>query len=417
MRKTRRIASIIASLWLVQVSVSALNADDWTQWRGNHRDGKSAEQGLLDSWPANGPQLLWQTNDLGGGFSTPSAADHTIYLLCSQDGESEVLIALSLNDGKQLWSQRIGAVGKNRGPQYPGTRSTPTLDASFVYTLGSDGDLVCANANSGTPVWTKNLPQEFAGKPGNWAYTESPLIDGDALVCSPGGADATVVALNKKDGSVIWKAALSEADEASYSSPVVAMIDGQKEYALFLAKGLAGLDAATGDLLWRYTHTADEAANVQTPIVRDNLIYTGASRVGGGLIRVARGKTEPTELYFSRTLPTGMGGSVLVDGYLYGTSGSTMICVDFETGEAKWQDRSIGAGSICYADGKVILHGEDNRVALIKATSEKYEELGQLTLPNAPDRGRSKAWAHPIIVEGKLIIRDVGTVWCYDIRG
>jgi outer membrane protein assembly factor BamB len=331
--------------------------------------------------------------------------------------ESEEVVALSLADGSRRWATRIGTVGKNEGPQYPGSRSTPTIDGDSLYALGSDGDLACLDAKSGTVKWSKNLRTEFGGTPGKWAYTESPLIDGDVLLCSPGGSEATVVALNKSDGSAIWKSPIPEADDASFSSPVKATIDGIDQYVLFLSKGVVGLESKTGRVLWRYTNASDKDANVQTPVVSAPYVYTAASRVGGGLVRVSASDTEPEEVYFGRTLPSGMGGNILIDGNLYGASGPTMICVDYATGEAKWQDRSIGTSSLCFADGKLFLHSEDNQVAMIEATPEGYKELGRFTPPNAPERANGKAWTYPIIVDGKLIIRDVGTVWCYDIRG
>ena len=360
-------------------------ADDWTQWRGNHRDGKSSETGLADQWPESGPKLLWQTNDLGSGYSTPSAAGGLVYLICNQGMESEEVIALSLDDGSRRRATRIGAVGKNEGPQYPGSRSTPTIDGDSLYALGSDGDLACLDAKSGAVKWSKNLRTEFGGTPGKWAYTESPLIDGEVLLCSPGGSEATVVALNKSDGEVIWKSPIPEADDASFSSPVKATIDAVDQYVLFLSKGVVGLEAKTGRFLWRYTNTSDKDANVLTPVVSPPYVYTGAGRVGGGLVRVSGGDTEPEEVYFGRTLPTAMGGSILIDGYLYGASGPTMLCVDYATGEAKWQDRSIGSSSLCFADGKLILHSEDNQVAMIEATADGYKELGKFTPPNAPE--------------------------------
>ncbi len=393
-----------------------LAADDWSQWRGPHRDGKSAETGLLAQWPEGGPKLLWHAKDLGNGYSTPSAAAGQVYLLANTDLQNEHVIALSLADGSQQWTKRIGKVGENKGPQYPGTRSTPTIDGQRIYALGSDGDLACLSTQAGEVLWSKNLRADFGGSPGAWAYAESPLIDGNVLLCSPGGGSATVVALNKQNGEVIWKAPLPEADNASFSSPIVATIDGVKQYVLFLAKGVVGLNAETGDLLWRYTKTADEAANVQTPVVQDNLVYTGAGRVGGGLARVSGKKAEPAEVYFDKTMPTGMGGSILIDGYLYGASGQTLICTEYTTGKVMWQDRSIGATSLAAADGKLFLHGENNEVAMAKASHESYQELGRFAPPDAPDHGKAKAWSYLIIVDGKLLVRDVGSVWCYDIR-
>jgi outer membrane protein assembly factor BamB len=407
----------VAFAALVVAFGGQLIADDWTQWRGNNRDGKSAETGLLDSWPAGGPALLWQANDLGGGYSTPSSADGVLYMIVNDGSDEESVLALSLEDGEKLWSTKIGAVGENQGPQYPGSRSTPTIDGDSLYALGSDGDLACLSLDGGGIRWTKDLRSEFGGNPGKWAYSESPLVDGDKLICSPGGADATVVALDKASGSVVWKTPLAEADDASFSSPIAATIDGVNQYILFLSKGVVGLNAETGDLLWRYSKTSDRDANIQTPVTSGSFVYTAASRVGGGLVKVAGSKSEPTEVYFAKTMPSGIGGSILVDGYLYGSAGSTVMCIDYESGETQWQDRSIGASSLCYADGKIFLHSDDdNTVAMIAATAEEYRELGKFTPPNPPQRvGRAKAWTYPIIVDGKLVIRDAGTVWCYSI--
>jgi outer membrane protein assembly factor BamB len=408
---------LVVVLACSSIVCTTAHAVDWAQWRGPQRDGRSSETGLLKQWPAAGPKLLWQTNDLGGGYSTPSVAAGQLYVICNKDGESEHLTCLSMADGKQLWSTRIGGVGKNNGPQYPGSRSTPTVDGNSVYALASDGELVCLDTKSGKLEWSKNLPRDFNGQPGSWAYSESPLIDGDGLLCSPGGASATVVMLKKSDGSTIWKSALPEADSASYSSPVIATIDGTKQYILFLSKGVVGLDAKTGQPLWRYAKTSDQQANIQTPVTKDNMVYTAASRVGGALVKVGGSKSQPDEVYFEKTMPSGIGGSVLVDGNLFGSSGSTVMCTDYATGKVKWQDRSVGAASLCYADGKLFLHGDgNNEIAMIAATGDKYQELGRFTPPNAPDHGRSKAWAYPIVVDGKLVFRDVGTIWCYDIK-
>jgi len=414
----------LGSSWLCGYGVCVLllaslptAADDWTQWRGPHRDGKSAETGLLDHWPAGGPRLLWHAKNLGSGYSTPSAAAGRVYMLVNQDPQHEELIALSLADGTQQWATRIGGVGENRGPQYPGARSTPTLDGQRLYALGSDGDLVCVGTQTGEVQWHKNLKADFGGKPGAWAYAESPLIDGNVLLCSPGGSSATVVALNKQDGSLIWKSPIPEADDASFSSPVVATVEGVKQYVLFLAKGVVGLNAQTGEVLWRYNKTADEAANIPTPVVSAEFVYTGASRVGGGLVSVSGKTAPPKEIYFAKSLPTGIGGSILIDGYLYGASGPTLMCAEYATGKVMWQDRSIGACAVVAADGKLYLHGENNEVALVKVSPESYQELGRFTPPDAPDHGKAKAWSYPIIVDGKLLVRDVGSVWCYDIRG
>ncbi len=410
----KKLISAFGSLMLIS---NFVNAEDWTQWRGTHRDGKSSEKGLLATWPDGGPKLLWQAKHLGSGYSTPSVVGDQLYVLSNQGNEKEEVLAISISDGHKIWSTAIGKVGANQGPQYPGARATPTVNGDFVYTLGSDGDLVCLDTKSGQKKWAKNLRSDFSGVPGMWAYSESPLIDGDVLICSPGGNASTVVALQKSTGATVWKSPIAEGDAASFASPIVANIEGVKQYVLFLGKGVVGLKADTGELLWRYSKTSDAQANIPTPIVKDNFVYSGASRVGGGLAQVRGTKSEPIEIYFAKSLPASIGGSVLIDDKLFGSIGETMACVDFLTGTIKWQDRGIGEASVCFADGRLYLHGLSNELAMIAATPEGFKLLGKCTPPNSSDRGKSKAWTHPVISNGRLYIRDQGDIWCYDVRG
>ncbi len=413
----KRSFRMLIGLWLSLPFSSPVVGEDWSQWRGTNRDGKSSETGLLKTWPEGGPKLLWQVQDLGNGYSTPSVSGNQLFVLSNQGTDKEEVISLSVKDGKRLWATTIGKVGPNQGPQYPGTRSTPTISEGKLYCLGSDGDLVCLEAATGKMVWGKNLRSDFDGVPGMWAYTESPLIDGNALICSPGGTKSTVVALNKGTGEKLWSTSLPEGDAASYASPIVTTVDGTKQYVLYLGKGVVGLNASSGELLWRYAKTSDSQANIATPVVQGNKVYSAASRVGGGLVEVGSKKGEPKEVYFAKTLPSGMGGSVLVNGKLYGTAGPAMMCVDYATGNVVWQDRGIGSASICFADGRLYLHGDNNEIAMIEATDSGWKLLGKGTPPNAPARGNSKAWAHPVISDGKLYIRDQSSIWCYDIRG
>ncbi len=409
-----QIALTIVSLTF---STCSANAEDWTQWRGAQRDGKSTEKGLLAKWPDSGPKLIWQAKNIGSGFSTPSVVGEQLFVISNEGMEKEEVIALSTTKGNKLWSTTIGKVGENQGPQYPGTRATPTISGDSVYALGSDGDLVCLDIKSGKKMWSKSLRSDFGGVPGMWAYTESPLIDGNLLICSPGGASATVVALQKSTGDLVWKSLLPEADAASYASPVIANVEGVKQYVLFLGKGVVGIKADTGELLWRYTKTSDAQANIATPIVNGNFVYSAASRVGGGLVKVTGTKSDPQELYFAKSLPAGMGGSVLVDGLLFGSIGETMACVDFMTGEIKWQDRGIGSASVCFADGRLYLHSIKNELAMIEASPVGFKPLGAVTPPGTKDNGTAKPWTHPVISNGRLYIRDQGDVWCYDIKG
>jgi outer membrane protein assembly factor BamB len=408
-------------LTLAIVSLTA-GAADWPQWRGPQRDGVSEETGLLQKWPEGGPKLLWRIQGLGGGYSTPSVVEDRLYLLNNEGMEKEFVRALRTQDGGEIWSTQIGKVGPNTGPQYPGARTTPTVDGDVLYALGSDGDLACLAVADGNVRWQKNLRREFGGKPGKWAYAESPLIDGDVLVCTPGGNQATIVALNKSSGEVIWKSAVPGGDEAAYASVIVVETGGLKQYVQFLQNGVVGVDAGSGKFLWRYERTAQGSpANIPTPVAFENLVYSAAGRSGGGLVRLAVSQKEvdAEQVYFTQELPTAIGGSVRIGDLMYGTNGGGLVCAEFATGDVKWQDRSIGAASVVFADGLLFLHGENGEVALVEATPEEYREKGRFTPPERPaaaERSRSKAWAYPALADGRLYIHDWGTLWCYDVK-
>jgi outer membrane protein assembly factor BamB len=398
----------------------ALFAADWPQWRGPERNGISQETGLLKEWPADGPKLVWQITDAGGGYSTPAVVGDRFYLLGNKGTEDEFVAARETSNGGQVWSTSLGKVGNpNQHPSYPGARSTPTVDGDSLYALSSDGDLACLALANGKIVWQKSLRKDFDGQPGQWAYAESPLVDGDTLVCTPGGATATVVALNKKSGDVIWKCAVPGGDKAGYSSVIISHATGVKQYVQFLAKGVVGIDAATGKFLWRYEKTAyGSMANIPTPLAVDNSVYSAAGKSGGGLVKLKsdEGKIDTDQAYFSPKLPTSIGGVVKVGDYMYGTNSVALMCVNFATGDIKWTDRSIGASSLVYAEGRLYLHGEKGGVALVEATPDAYHELGRFMPPKRPESGHAKAWAYPVIADGKLYIRELESVWCFDIR-
>jgi len=404
----------------VLLGATCILAADWPQWRGPQRDGISQETGLLKEWPKEGPKLLWQADDVGLGYSTPAVVGDRLYLLGNKGMDDEFVEALAVKDGKEVWTQRIGKVGNpDQKPPYPGARSTPTVDGQLLYALSSDGDLVCLESATGHPRWQKSLRKDFGGQPGQWAYAESPLIDGDVLVCTPGGSEATLIALNKLTGDVIWKCALPEADNAAYASVVVTEVGGVKQYVQFLAKGLVGVDAKTGKFLWRYKKTAEGSpANIPTPLAEDGYVYSAAGKSGGGLVKLKAhdGAFEAEQVYFSPKLPTAIGGTVKVGDYLYGAGSKALTCVNFATGDIKWTDRGIGPGGIYYADGCLYLHGENGDVALVEATPDGYHEKGRFTPPDAPDRGRSKSWAYPVVANGRLYVRDLGKLWCYDVK-
>ncbi len=399
-------------------------ADDWPQWRGPARTGLSRETGLLKQWPKDGPKLQWQAKDIGGGYSTPAIVGDRIYLMADRDGE-EFVVALASENGAKVWSTAIGKVGRNTGPQYPGTRSTPTVDGNRIYVLGSDGDLACLEKDKGKVVWSKNLKKDFGGAPGMWAYSESVLIDGDKLICTPGGKTATLVALKKTDGDVIWKCAVPEGDEAGYASAIAVDVGGVRQYVQFLAKGVVGVDAKTGKFLWRYDETKDPAANIPTPVFHDDSVFTSTSRNGSGLNRIKVDKDEVTteQVYYNKTALNSIGGVVRVGDYVYGTNAKgLLVCMDFKTGKVKWAHACVGAAGLCYADGMLYVRGQGGsgfgketqpEVALVEATPDGYKEKGRFKQPGHGDR---PAWPHPVVANGRLYLRDGNVLLCYDVK-
>lgn len=407
---------------LVLSTTLSVVAGDWPQWRGPQRNGVSGETGLLKEWPKDGPKLLWKITDAGSGYSAPAVAGDRLFLVANEGMDSEFAQALSVQDGKRVWRTSLGKVGPNN-PQmnYAAARSTPTIDGELLYALGSDGDLACIETGTGKVRWQKNLRSDFGGKPGDWAYAESPLIDGDALVCTPGGSEATLVALNKKTGEVIWKCALSEGDPAAYASAVVVEAGGVKQYVQLLQKGLVGVEPKTGKLLWRYGKPVSRFnANIPTPLASDGYIYVGSAGTGGGAVKLKAkdGSVEAEQVYFESKLPTAIGGAVKVGDFLYGTTAQALLCVEFATGQVKWEDRALGAASLCCADGRLYLHGENGDVALVETAPEAYREKGRFTPPEQPKHAKpmEKAWAYPVVANGRLYIRDHGMLWCHDIK-
>jgi outer membrane protein assembly factor BamB len=401
---------------------AACGADDWPQWRGPHRDGISAEKGLLKEWPKPGPKLLWTVTNAGSGYSTPAVVGERLYLLGSEGTEKEFVQALSAADGKRVWLTSLGKVGQaKQQPNYPAARSTPTIVGDVLYALGSDGDLACVEIASGKVRWQKNLRTDFKGKPGTWAYAESPLIDGDTVVCTPGGREATMLGLNKNTGAVVWQCATPEGDEAAYSSAILVDAAGAKQYVQLLQKGLVGVGAGTGELLWRYPKAVSKYnANIPTPLASGALIYTASAGTGGGLVKIKprHDGMEAEEVYFGSKMPTAIGGVIKLDDYLYGTTGQAMLCVEFATGKVKWEDRAIGPAALCFADGRLYLHGENGEVALVEPSADGYREKGRFTPAEQPGRKdeMEKPWAYPVVANGRLYLRDHARVWCYDVR-
>jgi pimeloyl-ACP methyl ester carboxylesterase len=398
-------------------------AADYPQWRGPQRDGYSPETGLMKQWPQGGPKMAWRAAGLGSGYGAPAVAGSRLFLIANEGNEHEYLRALSAADGKLLWSVRLGRVGNpDQQPSYPGARSTPSVDGDLVYAMSSDGELVCVEAASGKERWRKSARNDFGGRPHKWAYAESPLIDGGKIIMTPGGADATMVALDKKTGAVVWKSAVPGGPAPGYASAIVVNAAGRRQYVQFLENGVIGVDADSGKFLWLYKETSKGPANIPTPVGHGDYVYsTARSMSAGGLVQLkpVAGGVEANQVYFERGLPSAIGGSVVVNGVNYGASGSDLVASDLVTGKVLWTNPSVGAASVVYADGHLYVYGEDGDVALVEATPEAYREKGRFTPPGHPEhpRGaREKSWAYPVVANGRLYLRDLDVLWAYDIK-
>jgi outer membrane protein assembly factor BamB len=402
------------------LAVAEAKKGEWSRWRGPNGDGISAEKGLLTEWPNEGPPLDWQAKGFGSGFSSVAVAGGKIFTLGNKDGKC-CLIAASVKDGAVLWTTPFG----NGGPN-----CTPTVDGNLVFGVSHDGDLACCNAKTGKLLWSKNFPRDFGGKMhSGWGYSESPLVDGDRLIVTPGADKALLAALDKKSGKVIWQTEASGqqlgrsgGDGAAYASIVISHAAGVKQYVTLVGRGLVGVDAASGKLLWNYNGVANGTANIPTPIIRGDYVF-GSSGYGKGsaLLKIAKsgGKLAAEEEYFleGNKLQNHHGGMIRLGDYIYmghGHNEGFPVCIEMATGQDAWRiGRGPGGSSaaIAYADGHLYFRYQDGTMALIEANPKEYVLKGKFKLKTH----NGESWPHPVIAGGKLYLRDQDDLLCYDV--
>ena len=397
---------------------AAAVAEDWPQWRGPNHDDISTETGLLKDWPAGGPKLAWEVKDLGHGFASVSISGDRIFTAGDKGAESFVH-ALNAADGKPVWSAKLGKAGEVGQPAFEGPRATPTTDGQEVFAVSQWGDLVAYDAGTGKELWRKDYTKDFGGGAPFWGYSESPLIDGEQVIVSPGGNQGAVVALNKKTGSVVWQCK-ELTDAAHYASLIPADLGGVHQYITLTPANVAGIGASDGKLLWKAPRKGNVAV-IPTPIFSDGFVYvTSGYGVGCNLFKVTpdSGKFSAEQVYANKVMVNHHGGVVKLGDFVYGYSdGKGWTCQDFKSGEAKWQDKEkLGKGSLVCADGHLYLRQEDKKgtVALIEATPDGYKEHGRF---DQPDRSDKNSWPHPVVSGGKLYLRDQDVLLCYDVKG
>ena len=399
-------ATLVLSLPAV---VSNRAVDDWPQWRGPNRDGISAEKGLLKAWPQGGPPLAWRTTGAGEGYSSFATSSGRLFTLGAR-GNAEYVMAFDINTGKRIWETQHGRRFSNdRGD---GPRGTPTIEGDRMYAFGASGDLSALETATGKVIWTVNVLKQFGGSNITWGLSESPLVLSDRILLNAGAPGASIVALKKTDGSLIWK---SQGDEAGYSSAVLHEAGGIRQAIFFTGQRALGVDVNSGRMLWSYGQVSNRTANIATPIVRGNRVFLSSDYgTGSALLELAASGdgVRAREVYFTREMKNHHATSVLIGDHLYGFDSAILTAMKFDSGEVAWQNRSVGKGSLVYADERLYLFSERGVVGLAEANPTAYREHGRFQLQT----GNLPTWSHPVVSGGRLFLRDQDTIYAYDVR-
>jgi len=409
-RHHHSIPFLVVLLALVTISLP-VSAADWPQFRGPNRDGKSAETGLLAQWPAEGPRLLWTATGVGAGFSHVSVADGLIYVT-GLVGKEGILQALT-PDGTVKW--RV-SYGPEYSDAHPGARTIPTVHDGLVYVASGLGNVSCFEAATGTPVWSVKVFEQYEAPPVQWGYAESLLVDGDNVIVTPCGKQATMVALNRKTGAAVWASpALEQA--SSFCSPLLVERGGQRLLITMTEVAVLAFSAADGKLVWQHPYQNARQNHPDMPLYQDGLLYVTSGYGKGAIgLAIAEDGGSVTPVWEQKKQDPCHGQAVLVDGYVYASSHQSAsgrwTCVDLQSGRLAWEDPGVGkGGSVIYADGRLYCYTEDGTVGLLRPSAEKCEILGSFKVP----QGDGSHWAHPVVANGRLYVRHGEALMCYDI--
>jgi outer membrane protein assembly factor BamB/precorrin-6B methylase 2 len=414
----QRFGLFIVLLVGVITPLAAQNGAYWPQWRGPDRTNVSTETGLLKEWAKDGPPLAWKVTNLGTGFAPVSVADGRLYTLAHRD-KDEYVVALDRGTGKEIWATAMGPSRDAPYMQFLRQRQ-PVVDNERVYAFSAGGDLFCLEADGGRILWQKNYAKEFGGRSGGFGWNENPLVDGDRLICTPGVKDAALVALNKRTGEVLWKAATPEPNSAAYSPAVVAEVGGIRQYIQLLSNNLIGVSAKDGKLLWCSERNFVSTANVPTPLVRGDLVFVANWGRSVLLKLSATDEGIKAEEVYTAAFQNVHGGMVLLGDHVYGGHGgwgsSVLTCLELKTGKIAWQQRvpgSSGAMTVLAAEGNLYVRYANGLITLVEATPQGYREKSKFM---QPERTTLPAWTHPVLAGGRLYVRDQNVLLCYDLR-
>ena len=396
--------------------ISAVSGADWPHWRGPDRTDVSKETGLLKKWPEGGPRQVWLNENAGLGYSGVSIVAGNLFTMGARE-DAEYVICLDANTGTEKWASKVGSVLDNGWGNGP--RGTPSVDGNRVYAMGGTGGLVCLKVEDGSEVWRTGMSELGGGRP-NWGYCESVLIDGPRVVCTPGGPQGAIAALDKETGKVLWRSE-KLTNGAQYASIVPATINGQAQYVQLFQDSVAAVSPDDGTLLWK-AEWPGKTAVIPTPIVANNQVFvTSGYGVGCTLIQIdAENKTK--EVYFNKNMKNHHGGVLLLGDHLYGHSdGVGWMCLDLKTGDITWNERgALGKGCVTSADGMLYCIDEaSGEVALVEASPKGWKEISRFKMnPQSSKRSaRGRIWTHPVVSNGKLYVRDQDKLLCYDVKG
>jgi outer membrane protein assembly factor BamB len=394
------------------------SVNDWPTFRGADRTDVSKESGLLKQWPAEGPKKAWVFDKAGLGYSGYAIVAGTLYTTGANDNGEEELIAINAENGTEKWRTVVG--GRLSNGWGDGPRATPTVDGDRVYAMGGKGELLCASVRDGKQVWKASMTSDFGGKVPGWGYTESVLVDGDNVICTPGSGAGTLVALNKLTGAKVWQSS-DWTDGAQYSSAVAADINGTHQIVQHTMNSIAGVDAKDGKVLWKQAFPQGKTAVIPTPIVKGNSVYMVAGYNAGCMKLDIGPKNEVKVAYENTEMVNHHGGVILVGDYLYGYSDKGgWTCQDFQTGAVVWAEKGkLGKGAIHCADGMLYLLEENSgTVVLIEASPDGWKEHGRFKLdPQTTQRSpKGKIWTHPVVSNGRLYLRDQELLFSFDVK-
>ncbi|MDR1342995.1 MAG: PQQ-like beta-propeller repeat protein [Prevotellaceae bacterium] len=384
-------------------------AQNVVQWRFD-RTGVYRETGLLKSWPADGPQLLWHYDGLGEGHSSLAVSSSgKSYITGMTDGKGYIYAFDAT--GKLLNKKEYG---REWGESYNGTRGTVTPDNGKLYLISGYGDIICLDEADLSIVWKKNMLSDFGGSNIRWGICESPLIVDDKLIASPGGAKNNIVALNKNTGELVWSCE-GNGELSAYCSPIYVGDRQAPQIVTMMEKHIIGVDVATGKKLWSYEHINQHGVHPNVPVYADNmLLCTSGYGKGSVMLRLTDGGRNVEKVWESQQLDSRLGAMVKIGNYAYGSGDRNRywFCVDWNTGELKYKENSLGIGNIISADGMLYCYAEKGDVALVNVNPEKFDIVGKFPVT----LGTDQHWAHPVAHKGVLYVRHGNTLMAYKIK-